>query len=29
MGGGVRTTALPIYDYETFAQDLTAGVHGP
>jgi muconolactone D-isomerase len=29
MGGGVRTEALPIYDYETFANDLGEGVHGP
>lgn len=29
MGGGVKTTALPIYDYETFASDLEGGVHGP
>ena len=29
MGGGVRTEALPIYDYETFASDLNEGVHGP
>jgi muconolactone D-isomerase len=29
MGAGVRTTALPIYDYATFAQDLNEGVHGP
>jgi muconolactone D-isomerase len=29
MGGGVTTTALPIYDYKTFAQDLNEGVHGP
>jgi muconolactone D-isomerase len=29
MGGGVQTTALPIYDYETFARDLNEGVHGP
>ena len=29
MGGGVRTEALPIYDYETFAADLEGGVHGP
>jgi len=28
MGGGVLTEALPIYDYETFAADLDAGVHG-
>jgi len=29
MGGGVTTEALPIYEYETFAADLEAGVHGP
>lgn len=29
MGSGVRTEALPIYDYEVFAEDLDAGVHGP
>ena len=29
MGGGVLTEALPIYDYETFAEDLDSGVHGP
>ena len=29
MGGGVTTTALPIYEYETFAADLEGGVHGP
>ena len=29
MGGGVRTEALPIYDYRTFADDLNQGVHGP
>ena len=29
MGGGVRTEALPIYDYATFAEDLNAGAHGP
>jgi muconolactone delta-isomerase len=29
MGGGVRTTAKPIYDYRTFAQDLNQGIHGP
>jgi len=29
MGGGMRTEALPIYDYETFAEDLNTGVHGP
>jgi muconolactone delta-isomerase len=29
MGGGMRTEALPIYDYATFAEDLNAGAHGP
>ncbi|MGI9098316.1 MAG: muconolactone Delta-isomerase family protein [Solirubrobacteraceae bacterium] len=29
MGAGVRTEALPIYDYRTFAQDLEDGAHGP
>lgn len=29
MGDGVRTTAVPIYDYETFAEDLNNGAHGP
>jgi muconolactone delta-isomerase len=29
LGAGVRTEALPIYDYRTFAEDLDAGVHGP
>jgi muconolactone delta-isomerase len=29
MGGGVRTEAVPIYDYTTFAEDLKGGVHGP
>jgi muconolactone D-isomerase len=28
MGAGVRTEALPIYAYETFASDLNAGIHG-
>ena len=28
MGSGVRTTALPIYDYATFAGDLDSRVHG-
>jgi muconolactone delta-isomerase len=28
MGTGVKTEALPIYEYTTFAQDLNAGVHG-
>jgi muconolactone delta-isomerase len=29
MGPGVKTTAYPIYDYATFAEDLNSGVHGP
>jgi len=29
MGPGVKTEALPIYDYATFAGDLDSGVHGP
>ena len=29
MGAGVTTTALPIYEYTTFASDLEGGVHGP
>ena len=29
MGAGVKTEALPIYDYATFAGDLNEGVHGP
>ncbi len=29
MGAGVTTTAYPIYEYTTFADDLNAGVHGP
>ena len=29
MGPGVRTEALPIYDYKTFADHLGQGVHGP
>jgi muconolactone delta-isomerase len=29
MGNGVRTQALPIYEYETFAADLNQGAHGP
>jgi muconolactone delta-isomerase len=29
MGGGVTTTAWPIYDYTTFAADLEGGMHGP
>jgi muconolactone delta-isomerase len=28
MGPGVKTEALPIYDYEIFASDLGEGVHG-
>jgi muconolactone delta-isomerase len=28
MGSGVRTEALPIYDYAAFADDLNRGVHG-
>jgi hypothetical protein len=28
MGPGVRTEALPIYDYRTFAADLNAGAYG-
>ena len=28
MGPGMRTEALPIYEYETFAADLDSGVHG-
>jgi muconolactone delta-isomerase len=28
MGAGVRTEALPIYDYKTFADHLNEGVHG-
>jgi muconolactone delta-isomerase len=28
MGAGVKTEALPIYDYATFADDLKAGAHG-
>jgi muconolactone delta-isomerase len=28
MGAGVKTEALPIYDYKTFAEDLEAGAHG-
>ena len=27
MGPGVRTEALPIYDYRTFAADLNAGAY--
>jgi hypothetical protein len=29
MGSGVRTEAMAIYEYTTFAGDLNAGVHGP
>lgn len=29
MGSGVKTEALPIYDYAVFAEDLNRGVHGP
>ena len=28
LGAGVKTEALPIYEYTTFAADLTEGVHG-
>jgi muconolactone delta-isomerase len=28
MGPGVRTSALAIYEYETFAADLGSGAHG-
>jgi muconolactone D-isomerase len=28
MGPGVKTEALPIYDYKTFAADLNAGAYG-
>jgi len=28
MGPGMKTTAWPIYDYETFASDLNEGAHG-
>lgn len=28
MGAGVRTEALPIYDYAAFADALNGGVHG-
>lgn len=28
MGNGVRTEALPIYDYAGFAADLNDGLHG-
>ncbi|CAA9490341.1 MAG: hypothetical protein AVDCRST_MAG67-1304 [uncultured Solirubrobacteraceae bacterium] len=28
IGPGMKTEALPIYDYRTFAADLNAGTHG-
>jgi muconolactone delta-isomerase len=28
MGPGMKTEALPVYDYKTFAEDLDAGAHG-
>ena len=28
MGAGVKTEALPIFDYRTFAEDLNSGAHG-
>ena len=28
MGPGVKTEAVPIYDYATFAEDLNSGAHG-
>jgi muconolactone delta-isomerase len=28
LGPGMKTEALPIYDYKTFAEDLDAGAHG-
>ena len=28
LGAGVKTEALPIYEYTTFAADLNEGVHG-
>jgi muconolactone delta-isomerase len=28
MGSGVKTTAVAIYDYKTFADDLNSGAHG-
>ena len=28
LGPGVKTEALPIYEYTTFAADLHAGAHG-
>lgn len=27
MGSSVTTSAVPVYDYATFAQDISAGVH--
>jgi muconolactone delta-isomerase len=29
MGPGMKTEALPIYDYKQFAEDLNSGAHGP
>jgi muconolactone delta-isomerase len=29
MGPGMKTEALPIYEYKTFAEDLNSGAHGP
>jgi muconolactone delta-isomerase len=29
MGPGVKTEALPLYDYATFVEDLNSGAHGP
>jgi hypothetical protein len=28
MGSGVKTEALPIYDYRTYAADLDEGAYG-
>ncbi len=28
MGAGMKTEALPIFDYRTFAEDLNSGAHG-
>jgi muconolactone delta-isomerase len=28
LGPGMKTEALPIYDYKTFAEDLESGAHG-
>ena len=28
LGAGVKTEALPIYDYRTYAADLNAGAYG-